>query len=111
MAGVVIVASVSGGGGPSISDDLDQIVSDAGYELVIVRGPHPCGPCEANRDPHQIPFPGCDGNLARREGDEPDGDADDAKDVLKGNLCQCRTRLVRKDEVAGVDDENPVHDL
>lgn len=98
MAGVVITAVVHAGQ-VSVSDDVDQALSDSGYELVIVRGPHACGPCRANENPHDVPCSECTGNIAGRlgaSGDSDDPDADDADAMAIGNLCQCRVRLQKK---------------
>jgi hypothetical protein len=85
VAGVVITVTISHGG--SLADDLDQIMDDFGMELVVVNGPGACGPCRANKNPHNVPCWECNGNIARI-------DPDDAK----GNLCQCRVEWRRKDD-------------
>lgn len=41
-----------------------------------------CLPCKLNEDPDQVPYPGCNGNIARK-------DPDDAKALAIGNLCRC----------------------
>jgi hypothetical protein len=89
MAGVVITASVSGGG--TVADDLDAALDDEGWEWVIVRGPHACAPCRANENPHNIPCAQCTGYTRTHDTDGPDDDADDQFQ------CQCRAVLRRKD--------------
>jgi hypothetical protein len=99
MAGVVIDVSIEKGG-TSVADDLDQLVSDSGYELVVVHGPRACGPCRANENPHNVPCAECHGNIAGKVGanvaDSDDPDADDDKALARGNLCQCRVELRKK---------------
>jgi hypothetical protein len=98
MAGVTITASIEKGG-TSVADDLDQMVDDWGYELVVVHGPHACGPCRANENPHNVPCAECHGNLVARAhagGDNDDPDADDGNLPGGGNLCQCRVQLRKK---------------
>jgi hypothetical protein len=89
MAGVVITVSV-GGGAASLADDLDAALEEEGWEWVIVRGPHACGPCRANQNPHNIPCAQCTGYTRTGDTDGPDDDADDSFQ------CQCRVFLRRK---------------
>lgn len=101
MAGVVITAVVEAGG-ISIADEMDQSLSDSGYELVVVHGPRACGPCRANENPHNVPCAECTGNIAGKvkanvsDGDDPD--ADDAGALARGNLCQCNVELRKKND-------------
>lgn len=83
MAGVVITVTVSHGG--SLVDDLDQMMEDSDLELVVVNGPGACGPCRANKNPHNVPCYECTGNIARIDPD--DG---------VGNLCNCRVEVRNK---------------
>jgi hypothetical protein len=97
MAGVIITASVGGGGTGTVADSLGASLDDEGYELVVVHGPRACGPCRANENPQNVPCAECTGNIEGRSaggGDDPDGDDDD--ELRGGNLCQCRVKLRRK---------------
>ena len=85
MAGVDIVVTISHSGG-SLYDDLDQMMEDSGLELVVVNGPGACGPCRANKNPHNVPCWECEGNILRIDADDPGA----------RNLCQCRVEVRRK---------------
>lgn len=67
------LADFAGDGG-----DLDRY-------LKVKHSPTACAPCLANEDPHQIPFPGCNGNIDRIDPDEG-----------IGNLCRCSVEVVEE---------------
>ena len=102
MGDVVITAAVStSSGSVNLDDDFsglaERISNEVGLE--VVHEPGACAPCVANRDPTLVPFPGCNGNIARLDSDDPDGDADDAKNLARGNLCRCRVKYTDSENV------------
>lgn len=87
MAGVIIDVTISHGSG-SLADDLDQMMEDSGLELVVVNGPGACGPCRANKDPHNVPCWECQGNILRIDSDDPGA----------RNMCNCRVEVRNRRE-------------
>jgi hypothetical protein len=92
VGGVVIHASVSGGGGgpdgrPQASDFT--LTDENGHELQLKVKHHQgaCAPCRANEDPFNIPCVECNGNIGLKDPDEG-----------IGNLCNCTVQLVPKGE-------------
>lgn len=86
MAGVIIDVTISHGG--SLADDLEQAMEDEGLELVVVNGPGACGPCRANKDPHNVPCWECQGNILRIDADDPGA----------RNMCNCRVEWRKRRE-------------
>lgn len=84
MAGVVIDVTISHSG--SLADDLDQMMEDSDLELVVMNGPGACGPCRANKNPHNVPCYECEGNILRIDSDDPGA----------RNLCQCWVEVRNK---------------
>jgi hypothetical protein len=84
MAGVIINVTVSHGG--SLMGELDDSLDDSGLERYVIHGANACGPCQANKNPDNVPCAACTGNTSRIDPD--DG---------KGNLCQCKVGVRRKD--------------
>jgi hypothetical protein len=76
---VRITVHVSGGFGDEVAADG----SGAGGHWEVLHSPGACAPCVGNNDPHLVPFPGCNGNIAAK-------DPDDAKALAIGNLCRCK---------------------
>jgi hypothetical protein len=85
MAGVIIDVTISHGGS-DLASDLDQMMDDSDLELVVVNGPGACGPCRANKNPHNVPCYECTGNILRIDSDDPGA----------RNLCQCRVEVREK---------------
>lgn len=82
MAGVIIDVTISHGGS-ALTDDLEAMLEDNDLELVVVNSPGACGPCRANKDPHNVPCWECNGNILRIDSDDPGA----------RNMCQCRVEV------------------
>lgn len=85
MAGVSITVSVSG----NTAGDFDLNLTDEGdsqLELQVRHHQGACTPCRLNDNPENIPCVECNGNIARKDPDDP-------KALAIGNLCNCTVVL------------------